>query len=87
MCTYTNKTEMDTLARIKHKCTHVQLRKEIHKCTNIHVQIGQHFTHVTAIYKQTKHIFTHTNNIMFELLVFTRMLEIYKCITEIEENI
>jgi hypothetical protein len=50
MCTYTNKTEMDTLARIKHKCTHVQLRKEIHKCTNIHVQIGQHFTHVTGVY-------------------------------------
>jgi hypothetical protein len=32
MCTYTNKTEMDTLAWIKHKCTHVQLQKEIHKC-------------------------------------------------------
>jgi hypothetical protein len=87
MCTYTNKTEMDTLAWIKHKCTHVQLQKEIHKCTNTHVQIGEHVTHVqlnmttiykqtmTTIYKQTEHIFTLTNNIMFELLVFTRMLE------------
>ena len=91
MCTYTNKTEMDTLEWIKHKCTHVQSQKEIYKCTNTHVQIGEHFTHVqldmTTIYKQTKHIFTLTNNIMFDLLVFTRMLEIYKCIKEIKENI
>jgi hypothetical protein len=51
----------------------------------------EHFTHaqldMTTIYKQTKHIFTLTNNIMFDLLVFTRMLEIYKCIKEIKENI
>jgi hypothetical protein len=70
---------MDTLAWIKHKCTHVQLQKEIHKCTNTHVQIGEHFTHVqldmATIYKQTEHIFTLINNRMFELLVFTRMLE------------
>ena len=30
---------------------------------------------MTTIYKQTEHIFTFTNNLMFELLVFTRMLE------------
>jgi hypothetical protein len=42
---------------------------------------------MTTIYKQTKHIFTLTNNIMFDLLVFTRMLEIYKCIKEIKEPV
>jgi hypothetical protein len=45
MCTYTNKTEMDTLARI-YTCTNTT---KIHKCTNIHVQIGEHFTHVQRI--------------------------------------
>jgi hypothetical protein len=50
--------------------------------TNTHVQIGEHFTHVqldmTTIYKQTKHIFTLTNNIMFDLLVFTVRMNRYE---------
>ena len=78
MCTYTNKTEIDTLARkntnlhmykynkntqmYKYTCAN---RRTLYTCT----------ANMTTIYKQTEHIFTLTNNRMFELLVFTRSLE------------
>ena len=52
---------------------------KIHKCTNTLVHIGQDFTHVEldekTLLKQREHIFTLTNNRMFELLVFERKLE------------
>ena len=35
MCTYTNKTEMNILAGIKHKRTHVQIQQ---KYTNVQIQ-------------------------------------------------
>jgi len=36
MCIYTNKTEMDTLPRIKHKFTHVQFQQ---KYTNVQIHM------------------------------------------------